>query len=128
VKKYFVVAVLAMLCSVAGAQEQKAPPQPPASPAGPALKPEVKAAIRDLQWDQAKMVLQRMQMDQQLQNQIDAVTEQIRAKLASALEDSGIDKTKYDLNPDTLATTEKPAAAKPAPAPATAPTPAVKKP
>lgn len=77
----------------------------------PVLTPEVALEIRNMQWEQAKI---QMQMDAikaqylELQNQTIARGQELKGKLDTAVKRSGLDEKKYELNPDTLAVTEKP--------------------
>lgn len=79
----------------------------------PALKPEVRMAIRDAQWTETKLVLQQHQLEQQyreVSQQVATVDADLRAKLADALDKSGIDKRKWELNGDSLLVEPKGAA------------------
>lgn len=87
----------------AAAEEKKA--------AKPALKPEVALGIRTEQVEQAKLIIQMAQLQQQfaqLQQQSMTRGQNIKAQMDNAIERSGLDPKKYDLNQDTLELTEKP--------------------
>lgn len=77
----------------------------------PSLKEAVSLEIRNLQWEQFKLYAQGKQLEDQLrdvQRRLDDNSKTLTEKLGTALDQSGIDKTKFDLNPDTLAVTPKP--------------------
>ena len=76
-----------------------------------ALKPEVALELRNAQWESAKLVLQMKQLESQyqaLQTQNATLGKTISDKMATALERSGIDPKKYEINSDTLEVTPKP--------------------
>jgi hypothetical protein len=82
-------------------------------PKGPKLelKPEVALELRNAQWDSAKLALQMKQLESQyqaLQAQSQTVGKALAEKMATALERSGLDPKKYELNADTLEVTPKP--------------------
>jgi hypothetical protein len=75
-----------------------------------ALKTEVALELRNAQWDSAKLALQMKQLESQyqaLQAQSQTVGKALSEKMATALERSGIDTKKYELNADTLEVTPK---------------------
>jgi hypothetical protein len=81
-----------------------------------ALKTEVALELRNAQWESAKLVLQMKQLESQyqaLQAQSQTLGKTINDKLATALERSGIDSKKYEINGDTLEVTPKAETKKP---------------
>jgi hypothetical protein len=77
----------------------------------PKLKPEVALELRNAQWESAKLAMQMKSLEQQytqLQQKAAETQKTISDKMATALERSGIDPKKYELNADTLDVTPKP--------------------
>ena len=75
-----------------------------------AIKPEVALEIRNLQYEQAKTILDMKTLEsqyQQLQGRAQQRAGELNNKLGTALERSGLDPKKYEINPDTLAVTAR---------------------
>jgi uncharacterized protein HemX len=105
-KKYLIVVaawwVIAILLGLALSGQEK--------PKQPVLKPEVALELRNAQWESAKLALQMKQLEAQyqgLQAQSQTIGKALSDKMATALERSGIDPKKYELNADTLEVTPK---------------------
>lgn len=108
-KKYLAFPLLAAMIGIAASGFPQDKPKPE-------LKKEVALEIRNVQWQQAKLLFQMDQLKAQyaqLQQQSNANAAELKTKLEAAIEKSGLDAKKYDLNGDTLELTEKPPAPKP---------------
>lgn len=77
----------------------------------PTLKPEVALKIRDLQLQQSKAegefanIQARIKL---LQEEYTKRQGELVTRIGTALHDSGLDETKYEVNPETLVVTAKP--------------------
>jgi hypothetical protein len=92
--------------------QQKAEASAPAktAAAAPQLKPDVELELVKSQKELYEILLQMKAIEaqyQQIQKQFSDKQIALREKTQTALDRSGIDKTKFDLNPDTLAVTPK---------------------
>lgn len=117
-KKSAVLAIASIffLASAARGQQKAAEPSPPpqSKPAAPELKPDVALDLVKAQKELYELLLQMKNIEAQYQatqRQFNEKQTALREKTSSALERSGIDKAKFDLNPETLVITPKPAAA-----------------
>jgi hypothetical protein len=120
--KLAVLEAAILIGSVALAQTPPAAPAPAAKPSVPQLKPEVALELTQIQNNQFRISARQQQLKDEyttLQKQADSLQTTFLTQEASALKRSGIDDTKYTLDPGTLQVVEKPEAPKP---PVTAPT------
>jgi hypothetical protein len=124
-KKNAALAIAASMFMVAPAirAQQKAEASAPAkaapAAAAPQLKPDVELDLVKSQKELYEILLQMKAIEaqyQQIQKQFAEKQTKLGEKTATALGRSGIEKTKFDLNPDTLAVTPKAQPAPPAPA------------
>ena len=98
--------------------EASAPAKAAPAAAAPQLKPDIELDLVKSQKELYEILLQMKAVEgqyQQIQKQFSDKQIALREKTETALGRSGIDKAKFDLNPDTLAVTPK---AQPAAAPA----------
>jgi len=114
--KFLKLAVLEVVILIGSAALAQTPPAAPvAKPSAPQLKPEVALELTQLQNSLLRLSSQIQALQVQYQDtkkKFDEAQASFFTQQASALKRSGIDDTKYVLNPDSLQVTEKPEAPK----------------